>query len=273
MIDHLVRTDFKAVDKRDGIGTLYGYLRGEVDKVPIVCDRGRPYGVVNEKRILRAHLVPEQHVDRFTVGPGVLLPDAEVDEALQLVAHEWIPHAPVWDGKRLLGYVRAVDLLREVDVEMSAASLAVEVPALAPGTSVGEAMHRFYEVASHVLPVVRDGRIVGVVSRQGLLPLATDPRAGGRKGAGGEFDDPRKPPIDGYVDGRFETVPATASFATVRSVLEEFGAAWVVDGGGRLVGVVTPESAAKAVLAARAARESPLRGLPLPGRRSEGLPR
>lgn len=267
MLDHLLRTDFKAVDKRDPVSALFGYLRGEVATVPIVLDGKRPYGVVNEKRIARAHLDPRQHIDRYVVGPGVVTPDASVEEALSLCAAEWVPHVPVWDGRKLLGYVRAIDLLKETGSRLPASSLLVEAPPLRRDTSVGDALHTLCTCASHVLAVLdARGRIAGVVDRRTLLPLATDTLRGGRKGAGGEVADPRASTVEGYVDGRFETVRPETSFADVCETLDGFGAAFVV-AGERVRGVVTPESAAKAVQGT--AREVEL---PLPGRRSEGMP-
>lgn len=272
MIDHLVRHDFKAVDKREEVGTLAGFLRGETDEVPIVCDRGRPYGVVNEKRLLRSRLNPHQHLDRFVVATPVLSPGAEVEEALAVVAETWVPHVPVGEDGRLLGYVRATDLLREVaDARgLDAHRMMLETPFLAPGEPVGEVIHRFYNVASDVLPVVeRSGRLVGVVARKDIAPLATDARPGGRKAAGGERESPRGAPIEGYVDDRFETVRPNARFDDVVEVLDDFGAAIVIGGDRVPRGVVTPESAAKAWVYAASQLPTPL---PYPGSRSEGMP-
>lgn len=248
MIDHLIRNDFKAVDKRDPIASLYGYLSGGVAGVPIVLDNEKAYGVVNEKRFLKSRLSAAQRIESYVIGTRTLAPGASLEQALHVVAESKIPHVPVTDGPRLVGYVRAIDLLGEVDVEVPAERLMMEVPILSRDASVGEAMHHLHAVHAHVLPVVdANGRLSGVVTRGGLLPLATDARPDGRKAANGNLVDPRASSVEGYVDSDYTVVRADSTFDTVRRALLAHGFAIVVDESERPLGIITPEAAAAAV--------------------------
>jgi CBS domain-containing protein/gamma-glutamyl:cysteine ligase YbdK (ATP-grasp superfamily) len=115
--------------------------------------------------------------DLFTVGP---------DEGIEMVAHlmMWkrIRHVPVEDGEhRLLGIVSArsiVGLVAERIAELGSKPMSVrevmarDVVTVAPSTSTLEAiaLMRKHRVGS--LPVVNDGRLVGIVTESDFLGIA-----------------------------------------------------------------------------------------------------
>ncbi|HWG90812.1 MAG TPA: hypothetical protein VNZ52_08205, partial [Candidatus Thermoplasmatota archaeon] len=80
--------------------------------------------------------------------------------------------------------------------------------------------------------------------------LVTDARPDGRKSAAGNRDDPRDEPVTGYLDARYETLPAQAPFDEVREALRRAGFVIVLSREGeRPLGVVTPEGALQRVSA------------------------
>lgn len=246
----MIHTDFKAVDKRDELSSVFGYLRGDHGNVPLVLDHGKPYGVLNERALARTRLDPREHIGSFVVGTRTLAPDATIEDALDVIATSHIPVVPVTrKGKELVGYVTALDLLDAIAAPRGAraAELAREAPVLTKSASVGEALHEMQRTGAPAIPVVReDGRLLGLVTRRRLLPLMMDARPDGRKPPGSHVDA-RAGDIAGYVEADVETVLASATFEDVRDALKRGGVAVVLAPDGAPRGILTPEGVAAAV--------------------------
>ncbi|HET6725660.1 MAG TPA: CBS domain-containing protein [Gammaproteobacteria bacterium] len=102
----------------------------------------------------------------FTVGP-----DATAYEALQLMADENIGATPVLDSGRLLGIFSERDYARKVILKgKSSRDTAVSelmtttVYTVDPGTSVEDCMALMTDRRVRHLPVLEDGRLIGIVS-------------------------------------------------------------------------------------------------------------
>jgi CBS domain-containing protein/gamma-glutamylcysteine synthetase len=117
--------------------------------------------------------------DLFTVGP---------DQGVELVANlmKWkkIRHVPVEDAEhRLIGIVstsRLVALIADRITDLGAKPIPVsevmttDVVTVAPETPTIEAMAKMRERKVGSLPVVQDGRLVGIVTESDLLSIAGD---------------------------------------------------------------------------------------------------
>ena len=150
----------------------------------------------------------EQDIRRLRVGEimeenwPTLGPDATVEEAIKLFAEGRISGAPVVSGGRLLGIVTEGDLIfRDADVEppgflnllggiiplgnteeyrreaLKSAGVTVDevmtedVTTIGPDATLSEAATVMAEERKKILPVVDDGRLVGVVTRMDILTL------------------------------------------------------------------------------------------------------
>jgi CBS domain-containing protein len=110
------------------------------------------------------------------------------DDPLQLVAHlmdyKGIRHVPVEDGAhRLVGMISYRSLLRllargpaDAAAARGAASsvMAKDPVAISPDTSTVEAVETMMKHRVSCLPVVRDGRLVGIISERDLIALMRD---------------------------------------------------------------------------------------------------
>lgn len=258
----LVRTGFFLVDKRDDISGLVGYLRGEVTDVPIVVDDGRPFGILNERGLLRSRVHPDAHVEHYVVGTRFLPAHGSAAEAVALCLTSALPIVPVEDHGTVVGFIRAEDLVKEMAAQAGSAVTAheVQVPAEAVPESMGmeKAVHLLREASLPLLPVVDElGHLTGVLRRRDAVQLlftdGLEHRVGGDTGFGvgkGTVDHRSEVPVQAFMDSRFARVAPGAALGTVTKALLEFGDAVVVQGQ-RPAGVVTPWSVLRVLTAAR----------------------
>ncbi|HWG89892.1 MAG TPA: CBS domain-containing protein [Candidatus Thermoplasmatota archaeon] len=250
MIDHLVETDFKAVDKRDGVAAATGYLLGDTDRVPIVTDHERPWGVLNERGFMRTRVHPYERVENYTLGTGALTTDLTLEETVRRMAAASVDHFPVEERGRLIGYVSALRVLEELEVDLPAHRLLDEVPHLREDQSAGDAIHFFHDTKVAVLPVVdASGHLAAVLHRRDIVPIGlnNDRGLGGRTYAGGERNHFSDIEVKGLMETSYGTVRPNDAFDHVVEVLKQFRAAVVVDEQDRPLGVITPTGAVKRI--------------------------
>lgn len=117
--------------------------------------------------------------DLMTTPVVTTTPDTTVEHAAVLVSEHGVSMLPVVDAEdRVLGVVSGEDLLREElrrrpkarHVREAMTSPAVSVSADVP---VGEVARQLLGHHHRALPVVHDGRLVGVISRNDLLRALT----------------------------------------------------------------------------------------------------
>jgi CBS domain-containing protein len=115
--------------------------------------------------------------DLFTVGPDDL-----VDLAASVMEWEHIKHVPVEDDEgRLVGLITHRDLLRLVargrhrdDSATVVRDLMVKDPVtVSPDTSTLDAIHRMREHNVGCLPVVDDGKLVGIITQADLIRVSS----------------------------------------------------------------------------------------------------
>ena len=112
----------------------------------------------------------------FSIGP-----DASVLDALRLMAEHEVGALPVLDGDRLVGLVSERDYARKVILfERSSRTTPVRdimmnrVTYVEPTRSVEECMALMTDKRVRHLPVLRDGRMIGLVSIGDLVKAIID---------------------------------------------------------------------------------------------------
>jgi CBS domain-containing protein len=98
-------------------------------------------------------------------------PQATVFEAIQLLARKNIGALPVMDGDKLVGIFSERDYTRKVALEGRTSQttrvrdiLSANVTTISPNDTVEDAMRRMTDKRVRHLPVIEDGRLVGLVS-------------------------------------------------------------------------------------------------------------
>jgi CBS domain-containing protein len=94
--------------------------REDVGSIPVV-ENGRLVGVVTDRDLTIRVLAEERDPQSTTVGEIAskdvvsVAPDAELDEALRLLASHQVRRLPVVEGDRLVGVVAQADVARQGD--------------------------------------------------------------------------------------------------------------------------------------------------------------
>lgn len=239
-----IQTDYKAVDKRDELRTVMGWLAGEASKVPIVTDCERPFGILNERALMARQLDERSKIARYTLATRALVPEDSIEEARARMMELRAAYLPVEDERqRPMGYVRAIDVARETAGAARAAQVAVPVTTLREGATMGDAVNAFQKEYVDYLPVLGDnGHIAGVLPRRAVLRAELHTADRGRKDAGGEKRNMIHDPLAPLLDPATSFLPARASLDEVLATLEDQGYALVSGNDGVVLGIVTPET-------------------------------
>jgi CBS domain-containing protein len=118
--------------------------------------------------------------DVMTSGPTSIANDAPVVEAARRMASEDVGSLPVVDGDRVVGIVTDRDLVlqvmaKELDPnEIHVSDVCSERPVTAePGEQLDAALERMAKERVRRLPVVLDGRLVGILAQADVARAAT----------------------------------------------------------------------------------------------------
>lgn len=123
--------------------------------------------------------MPSRAASEFMVRNVVTLrPEASIGEAIRVLLQRKISGAPVVDGEgRLVGVLSEKDCLRLLAAEAHdgvpegtvRAFMTREVDAISPETTLYDVVSLFLRSHYRRLPVVEEGRLVGIVSRRDAL--------------------------------------------------------------------------------------------------------
>ncbi len=104
--------------------------------------------------------------------PRVLVADASVREAAELLTHPQVKNVLVTDGERLLGCVTVESVVAAVarGTELGSATardvVESDVASVPPDMPLDEALHLMAEQGLERLPVTENGRLLGVLPRE-----------------------------------------------------------------------------------------------------------
>ncbi len=108
-------------------------------------------------------------------------PEATVAEAAQLMSVRHVGSCLILDGERLIGIFTERDIVRALASDFDAAGHAVagwmtrDPVGLGPDATTGQALDRMLSEGFRHLPVIDEGRVVGVVSLRDLAPRQAGP--------------------------------------------------------------------------------------------------
>ncbi len=123
--------------------------------------------------------------DLMTTNPTTCPPSATVVEVARVMKQEDVGSVPVVEGDRLVGMVTDRDIVIRViadgkDVESTTVSdiVSSDVVTVDPDTSIDQALDLMSENQVRRLPVVEDGRLVGIVAVADVARAADEEKTG-----------------------------------------------------------------------------------------------
>ena len=172
MLKEIVRKDFREVDKNDEISKIFGYLYGETD-LPIVMDGKKPWGMIDERRLIKSKLLGNEKIKDFVVGVPKLDASYSIKKAKERMVKSGVDKIIVTSDKRLVGYVTAIDIAKELGISKRAHELMEEIEAINEDDEMGDALNAMRRKNIKILPVVSNKKFCGVISIKNVLPLTS----------------------------------------------------------------------------------------------------
>ncbi len=116
----------------------------------------------------------------ITRGVIATYPGETAGRALKLMVESGVHHLPVMEGERIVGLVSYKDLLERLVSEGSlrdfqfihvARIMREDVLVVNEGTEIREVLHEMREKKLGALPVIRDGKLTGIVTESDMLRI------------------------------------------------------------------------------------------------------
>ena len=180
---------FLEVHEDDTLSSCLSLFKEEMPPVLAVLDRkGRYKGVISRRWIIRSSLdAPGTKVKTLMrSAPAVTLHDS-LGKVAKLMIESEIRQLPVYSGKKLLGFVTDDDVIHGAVTERWGNTRVEEIITEKPfvieeDESVGAILSLFREEGISHAPIVRDGKLVGIVSIFDIIRNIFQPRQSQTRG-------------------------------------------------------------------------------------------
>jgi CBS domain-containing protein len=239
---------FLKVYENDTLSKCLSLLKSKMPPVLAVLDSKDEYkGVITRRWIIRSRLDPSITKVRtlMKTTPKVTL-ETSLSEAARLMIESGIRQLPVLDGDKLSGFVTDEVIIHGAVLEKWGNSSIKEVMTAGPvvieeESSIGAALNSFREHNVSHLPVVRSGKLVGLLSIHDIIVHIFQPRERQTTGdIGGEKVPVLSIPVKGVMSKPVITVLPRNTLRHAAEKMHQFDiSCLVIVRRGRPVGIVT----------------------------------
>jgi CBS domain-containing protein len=239
---------FADVSEDDVLSSCFKLFKEELPPVLAVLDSASKYkGVLARRWIVRSRLDPARTKVKTLMrpAPGVTLHDP-LSRVARLMIESEIRQLPVFAGRKLLGFVTDEDIIHGAVTEKWGNTPVEEIMAKKPFVledweSMGAVLSLFREEGISHVPIVKDGKLVGLVSVHDIIEHVFQPR---RRQTVGEIVGEKVPilsiPAKGIMTKRVVTVLPETTLRDAAEKMHEFDiSSLVVIRKGRPIGIVT----------------------------------
>ncbi len=239
---------FSAVKLNDSISKCLELFKREKPPVLAVLDaRGKYVGVISRRWVIRVRLDPTAtKVKSLMRSAPKVTPEDSLSKASKLIIESGIRQLPVFEKNKLLGFVTDEDIIHGA-VTQEWGNVAIEkIMTKAPkvidaGRSVGAVLSLFREHDISHVPVMNEGKLVGIVSIQDVIEQVFQPR---QRQTHGEIVGKKVPmlniPAKGIMTHPVITVQPNSSLKETEKKMHDYDVSClVVLSNGRLAGIVT----------------------------------
>ena len=262
----LLETDFPHIGADTPISKAIHLFR-EIDSLVVTGEDGYQ-GVLRERDVMRAKIPLNSKSETYLTHVPRLSPDEPAEEIARLMVESGVYMLPVLDNDGLRGVVHADALLdaaadTEYGDEAVRSYMTSPVTTIEADESVGKALKYFKEHDVSRLPVVEDGRTVGIVTMDDIVNRVIHPeeKAKGLEQYGeyiGEKKHYLKMPVRGIMVEKLLVMPPDASLREVIRAMQEHGLRGMLLGeAGDVTGIVTKKDLLEPIAAMAAAEAVP----------------
>jgi CBS domain-containing protein len=239
---------FSAVKESDSVSKCLELFKREKPPVLAVLDaKGKYAGVISRRWVIRVRVDPAAtKVKSLMRSAPKVSPEVSLSKAARLMIESGVRQLPVFEKNKLLGFVTDEDIIHGA-VTQEWGNVAVEkIMTKAPqvieaSRSVGAVLSLFREHGVSHVPVVDEGKLVGIVSIQDVIEQVFQPR---QRQTHGEIVGEKVPvlsiPAKGIMAKPVITVQPDSSLKDAAKKMHDHDvSSLVVFSGGRLSGIVT----------------------------------
>jgi CBS domain-containing protein len=175
-ISTIVTTDYETFDADARVSELRGAFRESGEKAFVVTDDGKYLGLVTQRRLVDSQRDPDAKARSLVWHVAKVGRTEDVRTVARLLLGSDAEVLPVFEGEDLYGLVRENDLLEAVRPNLGVLTVddvaTRELVSVGSEATLGEVLHVLRENRIEHLPVVEDGRAVGVVSVYDVLDFS-----------------------------------------------------------------------------------------------------
>jgi len=247
-VESVFTQGFSSVNENDSVSKCLELFKREKPPVlAVLNEKGKYAGVISRRWVIRSRLDPAAtKVKSLMRGAPKVAPDFSLSKAAKLMIESGVRQLPVFEKTKLLGFVTDENIIHGA-VTQEWGNVAVEkIMTKAPqvidaNRSVGAVLSLFREHGVSHVPVMDEGKLVGIISIQDVIEQVFQPR---QRQTLGEIVGEKVPmlniPAKGIMTRPVITVKPDDSLKEAEKKMHDHDVTClVVLSGGRLTGIVT----------------------------------
>ncbi len=240
----LVIKNFPTIEKDETISKLIGIFREDpyIEGV-VVLNKGKYYGVANEKQIIRTRMEPEMKVEKIAIR---LHPEKEINPVK--IAKKMIESGsrivPIGTEEKIEGIVNSTKLLEHYKdkINLLVSDLMVEeVITLPPKAKVAKAISIMRKKHISRIPIVEGKKVVGIITARDIIEKLVYPKEKPEFGERAEHYPSLAIPVEGIMTKDVITIRYDEPVRKAIEIMLEKNISGlpVVDENDNLVGIIT----------------------------------
>lgn len=190
-IEDTVTTEYERFGSDTPASKIKGFFEDSGQEA-VVIGEDRYVGVVTRRRLISSHVDPDEKAGSLAGDPPRVGRHEDVREVARLMVESNFKVLPVEEGKDVVGVITADGLLRDVNSHLGVLDVedvyTKDLISITSDTSVGRIINILRENGVSRVPVVDEGRLVGIVSLYDILDFSvrkeTPDKGGGGQGQG-----------------------------------------------------------------------------------------
>ncbi len=238
----------RTVNENDTLSRCLEFFKNEMPPVLAVLDaKGKYAGVIARRWILRSRLDPAStKVKSLMRASPKITPDDGISKIAKLMIESGVRQLPVFENEKLVGFVTDENVIHAAVGQEWGKGKVSSVMTRAPYTidanrSVGAVLSLFREHGFSHVPVMDDGKIVGIISIQDILENVFQPNE--RQTTGdrvGEKVETFSVPAKGIMNSPVITVESNLNLRDAEKKMHDYNVSCLAAvSNDRLVGIIT----------------------------------
>jgi predicted transcriptional regulator len=240
--------DFATINEEDTLSKSLDLFKKDVPPVlAVVNEKGKYVGVIARRWVLRLRFDPAtMKVKSLMRAAPKVEPNFSLSKVAKMMIQSGVRHLPVFEKEKLLGFVTDENIIHGAVAQDWGSTTIEQIMTKAPFTieaqrSVGAVLSMFREHDISHIPVMENGKVIGVISTQDIIENLFQPTQ--RQTVGdikGEKIQVLNIPAKGVMSSPVVTVSPDTPLREAESKMHKFNVhSLVVLAKDRLVGIVT----------------------------------